>query len=74
MAESVKIRRIGKSLVVTLSQHLRAMGLGAGDSLFVVKTRDGIELTPYALEFAEALEAGRNFMRRFPSAMKKLAE
>jgi len=73
VAESVKIRRIGNLLVVTLSQHLRGMGLGAGDSLFVVKTRDGIELTPYDSDFAEALEAGRNFMRRFSNALKKLA-
>jgi putative addiction module antidote len=74
LSESVKIRRIGNSLGVTLSEHVRAMGLQEGDSLFVVKTRDGIELTPYDPDFAEALEAGRDFMRRFPNAMKELAE
>lgn len=74
MSESVKIRRIGNSLGVTLSEHVRAMGLEEGDSLFVVRTRDGIELTPYDPDFAEVLEAGRDFMRRFPNAMKKLAE
>ncbi|MGF1631417.1 MAG: AbrB/MazE/SpoVT family DNA-binding domain-containing protein [Kiloniellaceae bacterium] len=74
MSESVKIRRIGNSLGVTLSEQVRAMGLQEGDSLFVVKTRDGIELTPYDPDFAEAVEAGRDFMRRYPSAMKKLAE
>ena len=74
MPESVKIRRIGNSLGVTLSEQVRAMGLGEGDTLFVVKTRDGIELTPYDPDFAEALKAGEDFMRRFPNAMKKLAE
>lgn len=74
MSDSVKIRRIGNSLGVTLSEQVRAMGLGEGDTLFVVKTRDGIELTPYDPNFAEALEAGEDFMRRFPNAMKKLAE
>jgi putative addiction module antidote len=74
LSESVKIRRIGNSLGVTLSEHVRAIGLQEGDSLFVVKTRDGIELTPYDPDFAEVLEAGRDFMRRFPNAMKRLAE
>lgn len=74
MSETVKIRRIGNSLGVTLSEHVRALGLKEGDTLFVVKTPDGIELTPYDPDFAEALEAGRAFVRRFPSAMKKLAE
>lgn len=74
MSDILKIRRIGNSLGVTLSDHVRAMGLGEGDSLFVVKTPDGIELTPYDPDFAEALKAGEDFMRRFPNAMKKLAE
>lgn len=74
MSESVKIRRIGNSLGVTLSEQVRALGLSEGDTLYVVKTRDGIELTPYDPDFAEALKAGKDFMRRFPNAMKKLAE
>jgi len=39
-----------------------------------MKTRDGIELTPCDADFSEALEAGHNFMRRYPNAMMKLAE
>jgi len=74
LSETVKIRRIGNSLGITLSEQVRAMGLGEGDTLYVVKTRDGIELTPFDPDFAEALEAGEDFMRRFPNAMKKLAE
>jgi putative addiction module antidote len=74
MGDSVKIRKIGNSLGVTLSEQVREMGLKEGDSLFVVKTRDGIELTPYDPEFAEALDAARDFMHRYPNAMKKLAQ
>src|SRR3546814_19835461 len=73
MAEPVKIRRIGNSLGVTLSEQVREMGLREGDSLFVVKTRDGIELKPYDPDFAGALEEGRDLLRRFTNAMKKLA-
>ena len=46
MSHPVKIRKIGNSLGVTISAQLREMGLGEGDSLFVVRTPNGIELTP----------------------------
>lgn len=74
MSQSVKIRKIGNSLGVTLSEQVREMGLKEGDSLYVVKTSDGIELTPFDPDFAEALDAARDFMHRYPNAMKKLAE
>jgi len=74
MSQPVKIRKIGNSLGVTLSEQVREMGLKEGDSLYVVKTRDGIELTPYDPDFAEALDAARDFMRLYPNAMKKLAQ
>jgi hypothetical protein len=70
----VKIRRIGNSLGVTLSKYLRAMGFRVDDSHAVVKTRNGIGQAHYDPDCTEALEAGRDFMRRFPKAMKKLAE
>ena len=74
MSQPIKIRKIGNSLGITLSEQVREMGLKEGDSLYVVKTRDGIELKPYDPDFAEALDAARDFMRRYPNAMKKLAE
>lgn len=74
MSDTVKICRIGNSLGVMLSEHLRAMGLGEGDYLHVVKTCDGIELTPCDADVAEALEAGQDLICRFSNAMKKLAE
>ncbi len=74
MSQPVKIRKIGNSLGVTLSEQVREMGLKEGDSLYVVKTRDGIELTPFDPDFAEALDAANEFMRHYPNAMKKLAQ
>lgn len=74
MSQTVKIRKIGNSLGVTLSEQVREMGLKEGDSLYVVKTSGGIELTPFDPGFAEALDAARDFMQRYPNAMKKLAE
>ena len=74
MSDSVKIRKIGNSLGVTLSDQVRDMGLREGDTLYVVKTPTGIELTPYDPDFAEALDAARDFMRTHPNAMKALSE
>lgn len=74
MSQALKIRKIGNSLGVTLSEHLKELGLQEGDSLYVVKTSSGIELTPFDPDFAEAVDEARKFMRRYPNAMKKLAE
>jgi putative addiction module antidote len=74
MSHPVKIRKIGNSLGVTLSEQVREMGLEEGDTLFVVKTPNGIELTPYDPDFVEAMEDAREFMRAYPNAMKALAE
>jgi putative addiction module antidote len=73
MNKPVVIRKIGNSLGVTLSDALRDLGLGEGDKLFVVRTPNGIELTPYDPDFAEAVESARKFMRAYPTAMKTLA-
>ena len=74
MSHSVKIRRIGNSLGITMSDQVKEMGLKEGDTLYVVKTAGGIELTPFDPDFAEAMEAARAFMRAHPNAMKALAE
>lgn len=74
MSHPVKIRKIGNSLGVTISEQVREMGLKEGDLLYVVKTPTGIELTPYDPDFEEAMEDAREFMRAYPNAMKALAE
>jgi len=74
MSHAVKIRKIGNSLGVTISEQVRELGLKEGDSLYVVRTPNGIELTPYDPDFAEAMEDARDFMRAYPNAMKAMAE
>jgi hypothetical protein len=39
-----------------------------------VRTKNGIELTPFDPDFAEALDDAQAFMRKYPNAMKALAE
>ncbi len=75
MSKPLKIRKIGTSLGLVLPKVLLAeLGVGEGDKLYPVRTPGGVEFTQYDPDFEQALEAGRKFMRRYPNAMKKLAE
>ena len=75
MIKPLKIRKWGGSYGVALPKRLLDdLGVGEGDTLFPVRTPNGVELTPYDPDFEQALEATRDFMRRYPNAMKKLAE
>lgn len=71
----VKLRRIGGSFGVTLPKSLLdELDLKEGDELHVLRTRNGIELTPFDPTFGEALEIAEEAMRRNPNAMRALAE
>ncbi len=75
MSKPLKIRKIGTSLGIVLPKELLTeLGVGEGDILYPVRTPDGVSLTHYDPDFEQALKAGRKFMRRYPNAMKKLAE
>lgn len=75
MTKPLKIRKIGNSYGVTLPKELLdALGVSEGDLLYPVRTPNGVELTRYDPDFAQAIEAGREFMRRYPNATKKLTE
>lgn len=75
VSKKVKIRKIGNGQGITLSKDLlQTLGAGIGDELFVVNTPDGVQLTRFDPDFEQALDASRAFMRRYPNAMKKLAE
>jgi putative addiction module antidote len=75
MPKTLKIRKIDGSLGVVLPKELLSeLGVGEGDLLYPVRTPQGVCLTTYDPDFVEAIEAGRDFMRKHPNAMKKLAE
>lgn len=75
MNKPLIVRKIGNSFGVILGKAaLEQLGLQEGDKLFVVRTADGIRLTPYDPDFAEAVQAGRDYMRRHRNAMKELAK
>ncbi len=74
MTKPISIRKVGNSLSVTISDLAKDLGLGEGDKLFAVRTPRGFELTPYDPQFEKAVNVARDFMRKYPNAMKKLAE
>lgn len=76
MTTKLKVRKVSRStLGVTLPKDLVAeLGLAEGDELYVVRTPDGVELTRLDPHFEEALEISRRVIRKYPNAMKKLAE
>lgn len=72
---ATKIRKIGSSMGVILNRELlQALNLREGDEVFIVRTADGLMLTPYDPDFAQALEASREFMRQYRDDLKALAE
>jgi len=75
MAAPVKVRRVGNSLGVILSKDVvESLGVAEGDELFAIRTPDGIRLTPYDPDFAQAIESTRDYMRRHRNALHELAK
>jgi putative addiction module antidote len=74
MNKPLVIRKVGNSLSLTISDIAKDLGLGEGDRVFAVRTPRGYELTPYSAEFETAVNIAREFSRKYPNAMKKLAE
>ncbi len=75
MATPLKARKVGNSLGVILAKDvIEALGVAEGDELFAVRTPDGIRLTPYDPDFANAIESTRDYMRRHRNALHELAK
>jgi putative addiction module antidote len=75
MATSLKLTTVGNSTGVVLpKQILERLRVGRGDSLYVVETSDGIELTPYNPDFAKQMEVAEGVMREDRDVLRKLAE
>lgn len=74
MNKPLIIRKVGNSLSLTISDIAKDLGLGEGDKVYAVRTPRGYEISPYDANFDKAVDAAREFMRKYPNAMKKLAE
>jgi putative addiction module antidote len=75
MATVVKITTIGNSVGIVLPKEVLAkLNVEKGDSLYLIDTPEGIQLTPYDQDFANEMEAARRVMRKHRDVLRKLAE
>ncbi|GGE13285.1 transcriptional regulator [Polymorphobacter glacialis] len=73
--QHLKITAIGNSAGIILSKDILAqLGVEKGDSLSVVRTPNGIELSPYDPTFDEQMEVARGVMARYRDALRELAK
>lgn len=71
----LKVTQIGNSLGVILPKELLAkLKVGKGDSLHVLETKDGIEVTPFDPEFADQMSHAIEVMREDRDVLRKLGE
>ena len=72
---TLKLTTIGNSTGVVLPKEiLQRLRVDRGDTLYVVETPTGIELTAYNPDFAAQIEAAERVMREDRDVLRKLAE
>ncbi len=70
-----KVSKVGNSLGITLPKEAIAhLKIGEGDTLYLVETAKGYEITAYDKAFAEQIEAAERFMQRNRNALRELAK
>lgn len=71
----LKLTTIGNSTGVVLPREVLArLKLEKGDTLHLVETPNGYELTAYDPGFAEEMAAAEGIMRTYRNALKELAK
>lgn len=72
---SLKIRKIGNSLGVTLPKEaLEKMSVSEGDIIFLTDSPEGFTVTPYDETFGKAMTAFERTRSKFRNAFKELAK
>ncbi len=72
---TLKITTVGNSTGVVLPKEiLQRLRVDKGDTLYVIETPNGIELTPYNPDFARQMDVAERVMRDDRDVLKKLAE
>lgn len=74
-ATTVKITAIGNSAGIILPKEVLAkLNVVKGDSLYLLDTPTGIELTSYQPDFAEKIEIAKSIMQENRDVLRRLAE
>jgi putative addiction module antidote len=70
----VKVTAIGNSMGIVLPKEaLAKLRADKGDVLYLVDTPEGLTLTPYQQDLEVQIEAAEKVMRRYRTALHKLA-
>jgi putative addiction module antidote len=71
----LKVTTIGSSSGVVLPKEVLArLKVGKGDTLFLVESPGGYQVTPYDPEFGEQMELAERVMRQRRNVLKELAK
>ncbi|HTV47253.1 MAG TPA: AbrB/MazE/SpoVT family DNA-binding domain-containing protein [Phycisphaerae bacterium] len=71
----LKVRSIGNSTGIILSKEiLQRLRISKGNSLYVLETPNGVELTPYDPAFGKQMNAAESVMRKNRDVLRKLAK
>jgi putative addiction module antidote len=72
---TLKITQIGNSLGLILPKEIvDRLHLEKGETVSVVETPQGIEITPFDPDFDRKLEAARKVTKRYRNALRELAK
>jgi putative addiction module antidote len=71
----VKVTQVGNSLGLILPKEaLQHLNVAKGDSLTLIETPDGYQVTPYDPEFSEAMAYVEEGMRLYKNTLRELAK
>jgi putative addiction module antidote len=74
MVRRQTLRKIGGSIATVLPKSmLERFHLEAGDTVNVVETREGLLITPFDPDFADAMAAYARGARKFRNALRQLS-
>ena len=74
MINTLKLTTVGNSVgVVFPKEILSKLRVEKGDTLYVVETPEGIELTAYRPDFAAQMDAAEKIIRENRDVLRKLA-
>lgn len=74
MVNTLKLTTVGNSVGVVLPKEiLSKLRVDKGDTLYVVETPEGIELTAYRPDFAAQMGVAEEIMRENRDVLRKLA-
>jgi len=74
MVRKQTLKKIGGSVATVLPKSmLDRFHLEAGDEVTVIETSDGLLITPFDTEFAEAMAAYERGAKKYRNALRQLA-